>query len=82
MNKKTIVVIVSILFIIVGIYYLIPGFSHILTYNNHPKTAQVKHAILFFVLAAIAIIFGRIIVNRTSSSVDIGNTENSGGEKD
>lgn len=64
MNKKNIVIILAIIFVLITIYYLIPGFNHILVFNNHPDTYQPKHALLFFILAVIDVIFGRIIINK------------------
>ncbi len=64
MNKKNLVIILAAIFIILTIYYLIPGINHILVYNGHPQTYQLKHALLFFILAVIDIVFGRIIINK------------------
>ena len=64
MNKKNIVIILAVIFILITIYYLIPGFSHILVFNNHPDTYQLKHASLFFILAIIDVVFGRILINK------------------
>ncbi len=74
MSKKTVVLIIGILCVIATIYYLIPGFNHVFTYNNHPKTAQTKHAILFIILLVLDIIFGRIIINRDKTTQDKSDT--------
>ena len=64
MNKKNIVIILAVIFIILTIYYLVPGFYHLFVFNNHPDTYQPKHAILFFILAIIDVVFGRIMINK------------------
>ena len=64
MNKKSLVVFLAIVFLVITIYYLIPGFNHLLVFNNHPQTYQLKHALLFFILFVIDIVFGRILINR------------------
>ena len=64
MKKKNIVIILAVVFILITIYYLIPGFHHLLVFNNHPDTYQLKHALLFFILAIIDVVFGRILINK------------------
>jgi hypothetical protein len=47
-------IIVAILAVIAGIYYLIPGVYHPLA---SPPTAQhIKHALLFFIIAVLCVI--------------------------
>ena len=46
-----------------GVYYLIPGINHVLTFNGHPMDTQLKHALLFFGLAVIGLIASRFVVS-------------------
>lgn len=48
-----------------GIYYLIPGINHVLVFER-PTERHVKHALVFFGLAAIALLGARFAANAES----------------
>ena len=45
--------------VLIGIYYLIPGIYHVLSFNGAPNDPQIKHALLFFGLAVLGVIASR-----------------------
>lgn len=45
-----------------GIYYLVPGINHVLVFER-PTERHVKHALVFFGLAVIALIGARFAAN-------------------
>jgi hypothetical protein len=49
-------IVVAIVGILLGVYYLIPGVYHPLTFSGLPTSAHYKHAALFFVIGVIGII--------------------------
>ena len=59
--------IVFVLCAALGVYYLIPGVYHVLA--NPPQATHLKHALVFFALAAVALIGARFAANanRTAS---------------
>ncbi len=48
--------------VLLGIYYLIPGIYHPLTFEGLPTDTHWKHALLFFGLAVIGLIATRFVV--------------------
>jgi hypothetical protein len=49
-------IVVAVLAILVCIYYVIPGYNHVLVTSGDPKATHVKHALAFGAVAVIAII--------------------------
>jgi hypothetical protein len=47
---------VAIIAALLGVYYLVPGVYHVLTFSGLPTSAHYKHAALFLVIAVIAVI--------------------------
>lgn len=45
-----------------GVYYLVPGINHILVFER-PTERHIKHALVFFGLAAIALVGARFAAN-------------------
>ena len=41
----------AVICIVIGIYFLIPGIYHVLTFDGSPTDSRTKHALLFFGLA-------------------------------
>lgn len=58
-------IVVAIIALALGIFYLVPGINHPLTFNGDPTGAQLKHAIAFFILFVLLIIVA--LVNRPKS---------------
>jgi uncharacterized membrane protein YjjB (DUF3815 family) len=54
-------IVVAILAVILGIYYLIPGIPHLLTTSS----THIKHAVLFFAIAVICVIGALVTRPRT-----------------
>jgi hypothetical protein len=48
--------VVAVLAILVCVYYVIPGYSHVLITSGDPKATHIKHVLAFAALAVIAII--------------------------
>lgn len=53
--------------ILIGVYYLVPGIYHVLTFDGSPTDSRVKHALLFFGLAVLGLIASRFLVGRSST---------------
>ncbi len=49
-----------------GIYYLIPGINHVLA--DPPQAQHIKHSIVFFGLAIVALVGARFAANAKASS--------------
>jgi uncharacterized membrane protein HdeD (DUF308 family) len=56
-------IILAVICVLVGVYYLIPGVYHILSFHS-PNDPQSKHAILFFALAVVLLIASRFTRTR------------------
>ncbi len=54
--------ILAVVCLLLGVYYLIPGIYHPLTFSD-AMAMHVKHAILFFGLAVVLFVAGRFIRN-------------------
>ena len=57
-NRRTLffaAIAVAVLAVLVCIYYVIPGFSHVLV-SGDPKAVHLKHVLAFAALAVVAII--------------------------
>lgn len=48
--------------LVLGVYYLVPGIWHPLTFSSSPTAAHLKHALLFFGLAVLGVIATRFVV--------------------
>lgn len=57
--------IVFIVCVAIGIYYLIPGINHVLA--DPPQAQHIKHSIVFFALAIVALIGARFAANSKAS---------------
>ena len=70
MNKRQLFVLIlvaSVLCVVIGIYYLIPGIWHPLTFDGSPTDSRTKHALLFFGLAVIGAVASRFVLNSGST---------------
>jgi hypothetical protein len=50
-QRVLLLVVAAMICIGIGVYYLIPGVYHVLTFDGSPTDARTKHALLFFGLA-------------------------------
>jgi len=57
-SVRTAAIVLAIIFVILAIYYVIPGPSHPLTSGN-PTAAHYKHVVLFVILAVLSLIGAR-----------------------
>jgi hypothetical protein len=55
----TLLIIVGIICIALGIYYIIPGVYHPLTFSGTPSGSHVTHFIVFIALGAVSLIASR-----------------------
>jgi hypothetical protein len=58
-NNRTLfyaAIVVAILALLVCVYYVIPGYSHLLVFSGDPNAAHYKHAVAFGAVAVVAII--------------------------
>ena len=57
------VILVAIACAGIGVYYLIPGFEHILLFSisGNPNTYHLKHALVFFGLSVVALLGVRFV---------------------
>jgi Ca2+/Na+ antiporter len=51
--------------VLLGVYYLIPGIYHVLA--DPPQEQHIKHSIVFFALAIVALIGARFAANSKAS---------------
>ena len=66
-QRLVLVLAASAVCLLIGIYYLIPGIYHVLTFDGSPTDTRTKHALLFFGLAVIGVIASRF-VGRSSTT--------------
>ncbi|HLL80150.1 MAG TPA: hypothetical protein VKT25_11660 [Ktedonobacteraceae bacterium] len=59
--------VVAVVALALGVFYLIPGPYHPLTFSKTPESAHLTHAIAFFVLCLLLIVVA--LVNRPKSAV-------------
>ncbi|HEX9068693.1 MAG TPA: hypothetical protein VF807_07980 [Ktedonobacterales bacterium] len=52
-------IVVGIICVLIGVYYLIPGINHVLA--SPPAEIHVKHALVFFAAAVVAFIGSRFV---------------------
>jgi hypothetical protein len=52
-------IVVGIICILLGVYYLIPGIYHPFTFSGTPTDSHKTHAIAFFAIAVVAFIASR-----------------------
>jgi hypothetical protein len=58
--------IIALVCVALGIYYLIPGINHVLA--DPPQAQHIKHTLVFFALAIVALIGARFAANSKASS--------------
>jgi Ca2+/Na+ antiporter len=58
--------IIALVCVALGIYYLIPGINHVLA--DPPQAQHIKHSIVFFALAIVALVGARFAANAKASS--------------
>ena len=56
---------VCLLCLAIGTYYLLPGINHLLVFER-PTDRHVKHALVFFALAVVALVGARFAANADS----------------
>ncbi len=61
-------IVLAVVCVALGIFYLIPGPTHPLTFSGTPTGSHKTHAIVFFALAVLAVIASRF--TRSSARVD------------
>jgi hypothetical protein len=49
----------------IGVYYLIPGINHVLA--SPPQGTHIKHTLVFFALAVLALVGARFAANANAS---------------
>ena len=64
MQRVALPIILAVVFVLIAIFYLIPGISHPLVSNN-PLASHGKHAILFVGLAVLSLVWARFAANST-----------------
>lgn len=71
MNKQQLFLLLlaaSALCVLLGIYYLIPGIYHPLTFSGTPNGRHLTHALLFFGLAVLGAVASRFVLNSRSNT--------------
>ncbi|HET9980919.1 MAG TPA: hypothetical protein VFQ32_10775 [Ktedonobacterales bacterium] len=69
MKPSTAYLIGGIVFVVcvaIGVYYLIPGINHVLA--DPPTASHIKHSLVFFGLAIVALIGARFAANSKAAS--------------
>lgn len=62
MQRAAIPVALAVVFLILMVFYLVPGISHPLVSSN-PLGSHAKHAILFAALAVLSLVWARFNAN-------------------
>jgi hypothetical protein len=65
MNGKSLsmaIIIAGVVCLLIAIYYIIPGFPHILT-TSDPTSSHLKHSLVFLALAIFAFVGSRFARN-------------------
>lgn len=62
MNRATLPLAIAVICVAIAVFYLVPGPSHPFVAED-PAGQHVKHALLFFGLAALALIWARFAAN-------------------
>ena len=57
---------VAVIGVIIGVYYLIPGVYHPLTFSGSPTESQLKHEVAFRALAVICIMAALVSRRRSA----------------
>jgi hypothetical protein len=61
-QRAALPIVLAVVFVILAIFYLIPGVSHPLVSDN-PLGMHAKHAILFVGLAVLSLVWARFATN-------------------
>ena len=61
-NVFTLALILAVLFVLGGVYYLIPNMYHVLTFHDATQP-QLKHALAFFAVAVVLVVGARFARN-------------------
>lgn len=62
MNRAALPLAVAVICVAIGVFYLVPGPSHPFV-SEDPTGQHLKHALLFFGLAALALLWARFAAN-------------------
>ncbi len=62
MQRATLPIILAVIFVILAVFYLVPGISHPLVTDN-PAGSHLKHTLLFVGLAVLSLIWARFATN-------------------
>ena len=62
MQRATLPIVLAIIFLLLMVFYLIPGVNHPLVSDN-PLGSHAKHAILFAALAVLSFVWARFASN-------------------
>jgi hypothetical protein len=60
-----VIVLVGLVCLAIGVFYLVPGPSHPLVFHGSPTDSHKTHALVFFALGVVALIGSRFV--RTSA---------------
>ncbi|MBV9120824.1 MAG: hypothetical protein JOZ39_08940 [Chloroflexi bacterium] len=65
--QRTLPILLAVVFVLLAIFYLIPGINHPLSFSGSPTASHVKHAIVFFGLAVLSLIWARMSTGATAN---------------
>ena len=65
-NVFTLALILAVLSVVAGVYYLVPNVYHVLTFHDAMQP-QLKHALAFFAVAVVLIVGARFARNSAPS---------------
>ena len=60
-SRVTLLLVACAVCVLLGIYYLIPGIYHPLTFGSAPTDSHLKHTLLFFGLAMLSLVATRFV---------------------
>ncbi len=62
MNRAALPLAVAVICLLIAVFYLVPGPSHPFV-GDDPTGSHVKHALLFFGLAVLSVVWARFAMN-------------------
>jgi uncharacterized membrane protein len=69
MNRAILPLAIAVLCVLVAVFYLVPGPTHPFV-SDDPTGSHIKHALLFFGLAVLSLIWARFAANARGGTPD------------
>lgn len=67
-QRVLLLVVAAVICLLIGVYYIIPGVYHVLTFDGSPTDSRLKHALLFFGLGLLGFLGAWMLSGSKASS--------------